>query len=274
MKIEKNESSKWQSKLFVVIFESDTFWGKFFDIILIILISFSVLVVMLESVESFRLENGVLLRDLEWLFTILFTMEYLLRLISVKKNLSYVWSFFGVIDLLAITPTYLSVLIPGAQFLLVIRVLRLLRVFRILKLVKFISQANMLMQALRASRFKISIFIFSILTLVIVIGSLMYVIEGPEHGFSSIPRGIYWAIVTLTTVGYGDISPQTNIGQVLASIVMIIGFAIIAVPTGILTVELSQVQRQMSSNRTCGSCNNPGHDLDSAFCKYCGEKLE
>ena len=274
MKIIKNDSSKWQSKLYVVIFESNTFYGKLFDIILILVISLSVLVVMLESVESVRIKQGELLRNLEWLLTILFTIEYFLRLISVKRRKSYVFSFFGIIDFLAIAPTYISVLIPGAQFLLIIRVLRLLRIFRILKLMQFMSQANILLRALQASRYKISVFIFAVLTLVIVIGALMYVVEGPEHGYSSIPKGIYWAIVTLTTVGYGDMSPQTNLGQVFASLVMIIGFAIIAVPTGIVTVELSNAQQRIISQRSCVYCSRKGHDLDANNCKYCGEKLE
>jgi voltage-gated potassium channel len=207
-------------------------------------------------------------------FTLLFTIEYVLRLLSVRRPLRYATSFFGIIDLLAIIPTYLSIFVPGSQYLLVIRILRLLRVFRLLKLSEYVAEADTLRLALRASRRKISVFISAVVLLVVIIGALMYVIEGEAHGFTSIPISIYWAIVTLTTVGYGDLSPRTAIGQMLASIVMIIGYGIIAVPTGIVTVELAQAARQRGvSRQACPSCGAQGHDLDAHWCKYCGAKL-
>lgn len=273
MKIEKNTSASWKERLFEVIFESDTSSGKLFDVILIAAILISVIVVMLESVVAYRQNYGNLFRSLEWFFTILFTIEYACRILSVKKARPYIFSFFGIVDFLAIVPTYLSELIPGAQFLIVIRILRVLRVFRVLKLMPYISQGNLLLRALKASRYKISLFIFVVLTLVTIIGALMYLIEGEQNGFTSIPRGIYWAIVTLTTVGYGDISPQTSFGQTMAAIVMILGYGIIAVPTGIVTVELAQAQQKILISPTCKHCKRSGHDDDAKFCKHCGELL-
>jgi voltage-gated potassium channel len=209
----------------------------------------------------------------EWFFTILFTIEYLLRLVSVGRPLAYATSFFGVVDLLAILPTYLSILIPGAQYLLVIRILRVLRIFRILKLVQYLGEARMLTQALRASRRKITVFLFVVLTLVTIFGSLIYLIEDPKDGFTSIPKSIYWSIVTLTTVGYGDMSPQTGLGQLLSALIMIIGYGIIAVPTGIVTVELAQAFKRQISTQACPECSAEGHDIDAKFCKYCGSGL-
>lgn len=209
----------------------------------------------------------------EWFFTLLFTIEYVLRLLSVGKPLAYTTSFFGVVDLAAIIPTYLSLLLPGAQYLLVLRLLRVLRVFRVLKLAHYLSEADVLLAALRASRTKITVFLFTILTLVVILGSLIYLIEGEEHGFTSIPRSIYWTIVTLTTVGYGDIAPQTGPGQVLAAIIMIIGYGIIAVPTGIVTAELTRTERQHVSGQACPQCSAEGHDPDAQYCKYCGAEL-
>ena len=200
-------------------------------------------------------------------------MEYVLRLLSVRRPLRYAASFFGVVDLLAIIPTYLSLLVPGSQYLLVIRILRLLRVFRVLKLAEHLSEADVLMRALRASRRKISVFLLTVLTLVVIIGTLLYVIEGEANGFTSIPVGIYWAVVTLTTVGYGDISPKTPVGQTLAAAVMIIGYGIIAVPTGIVTVEIAQAARKPVSTQSCPDCASQGHDADAVHCKYCGAKL-
>ena len=273
MKIEKNTTAPWKAKLFDVIFESDTPSGKRFDVVLIAAILLSVIVVMLESVVVYRQRFGSIFRIMEWAFTILFTIEYICRILSVKKAKPYIFSFFGIVDFLAIMPTYLSALIPGAQYLIVIRVLRVLRVFRVLKLMPYISQGNLLIRALKASRYKISLFIFVVLTLVTIIGALMYLIEGEQYGFTSIPRGVYWAIVTLTTVGYGDISPQTGLGQTLAAIVMIMGYGIIAVPTGIVSVELAQVQQRLLSERTCENCSKTGHADDAKYCKYCGEPL-
>jgi voltage-gated potassium channel len=236
----KSKLSGWRLKIYEVIFESDTPLGKGFDVALIVVILLSVIAVMLESIAEFRNAHLPLLRMAEWVFTIVFTLEYIVRLICVGKPLRYAFSFFGIVDFLAVIPTYLSLLVPGAQYLLIIRLLRVLRIFRVLKLAAYLSESTVLAQALRASRRKIEIFIFTVLTLVVILGSIMYLVEGEENGFTSIPRSIYWAIVTLTTVGYGDISPQTDLGQTLAAFIMIIGYAIIAVPTGIVTAEITR----------------------------------
>jgi voltage-gated potassium channel len=263
-----------RARLHEVIFESDTAAGRYFDLALIWLILLSVTTVILESVREVRDVYGNLLYTLEWVFTLLFTVEYFLRLLSVRHPLRYARSFFGVVDVLAIIPTYLSVLVPGSQYLLVIRILRLLRVFRLLKLSEYVSEADTLRQALRASRRKISVFISAVVLLVVIIGALMYVVEGEANGFTSIPRSIYWAIVTLTTVGYGDLSPKTSLGQMLASVVMVIGYGIIAVPTGIVSVELAHAVRdQRVSGQSCPSCAAEGHDPDAVYCKYCGSSL-
>jgi voltage-gated potassium channel len=257
-----------------VIFEADTPAGKAFDVLLILCILGSVLAVMLDSVKDIRHGYGPFLTTVEWVFTLLFTVEYLLRLISVGRPLKYVASFFGVVDLLAVIPTYLSLMLPGSHYLLVIRVLRILRIFRILKLVQYLSEAKILMQALRSSGRKITVFLFAVMTLVIIFGSLMYIIEGEAHGFTSIPRSIYWAIVTMTTVGYGDIAPQTSFGQMMASVVMVLGYGIIAVPTGIVTVEMGQAFRKKGvSTQACRECGADGHDPDAVHCKYCGSRL-
>ncbi len=263
----------WQSKLHEIIFEADTFTGKIFDISLIVLILLSVLAVMLDSVTSIRQNFGNTLYLLEWMFTIVFTIEYILRLLSVGRPLRYATSFYGIIDLLAIVPTYLSMLIPGSQYLLVIRILRVLRIFRVLKLAKYLNQSQILMAALKASRRKITVFLFAVLTVVVIFGSLIYVIEGEEHGFTSIPRSIYWAIVTLTTVGYGDISPKTGLGQALAAVIMILGYGIIAVPTGIVSVELAQAQKIHTNTQACPQCSAEDHDDDATHCKFCGSNL-
>jgi len=264
---------KWRSKVHEFIFEADTPAGKMFDILLIATILLSVIAVMLDSVKVINLHYGDILYKIEWFFTILFTIEYLLRLISVGKPLKYATSFFGIIDLFAILPTYFSLLLPGSQYFLVIRLMRVLRIFRVLKLVRFLREARFLLQALRASSRKILIFFFTVLTLVVIFGSLMYVIENEADGFTSIPKSIYWAIVTLTTVGYGDISPQTPIGQSLAAIIMILGYSIIAVPTGIVTVEIAQQYKEQISTQSCPQCSAEGHDHDAKHCKYCGSKL-
>ncbi len=262
----------WQAKLHTVIFEADTQSGKIFDVILIVSIVGSVLAVMLDSVGAIRLRYGDMFYWLEWAFTILFTIEYLFRLICVGRPTRYALSFFGIIDLLAILPTYLSLMVTGTHFLVVIRVLRVLRVFRVLKLVQYVSEARVLALALRQSRRKIFIFVFTVLTLVVVLGSFMYVIEGQASGFTSIPRGIYWAIVTMTTVGYGDISPTTVLGQTLASVVMLIGYSIIAVPTGIVTAAMTQASKEIST-QACPQCSAEGHDPDAEHCKFCGAAL-
>lgn len=263
----------WRAALHEVIFEADTPAGKWFDIALIVSIITSVLIVMMDSVASFRAAHGVWLIRAEWMFTALFSVEYVLRLVSVRRPERYALSFFGVVDLLAVLPTYVSLFVPGAQYLLVIRVLRILRIFRVLKLVQYVSEARVLVLALKAASRKITVFLFTVMTLVVIFGSLLYVIEGEENGFTSIPRSIYWAIVTLTTVGYGDISPATNLGQTVAAIIMILGYSILAVPTGIVTVEMSRAVRREMSTQACPSCSADGHDTDAKHCKYCGEKL-
>lgn len=268
-----NVSSSLRQRLYEIIFESDTPAGKLFDILLILAITVSVMVVMADSIRSIREEWLVPLRTTEWLFTLIFTVEYALRIYSVDKPAKYIFSFFGIVDLLAIMPTYFSVFLPATAYLVVIRVLRILRVFRILKLGAYLGQADMLLLSLRASRKKIEVFLFTVMTLVIVFGSLMYLIEGEENGFTSIPRSIYWAIVTMTTVGYGDIAPKTNIGQVLASVIMICGYSIIAVPTGIVTTEMFYASGRRRSDRICGQCGSRFHEEDSLYCRYCGHKL-
>lgn len=264
---------RWRASLHEVIFEADTPAGRAFDVMLLWCIVLSVVVVLLESVASIQDRYPSLLRAAEWVFTISFTVEYILRLLSVGRPMRYAVSFYGVVDLLAIVPTYLSVLLPGAQTLLVIRALRLLRVFRVLKLVRFVEEARLLGQALRGSRHKITVFLGTVLTLALIVGTLMYLIEGEANGFDSIPRSIYWAIVTLTTVGYGDIAPATVLGQMLASLVMILGYSIIAVPTGIVTVELSKAAQAHVSTQACPQCSADGHDSDAEHCKYCGARL-
>ncbi len=265
---------QWRTRLHEIIFEADTPVGKLFDVVLIGSIVCSVAVVLLDSMATVQDQYGNLLYAAEWFFTILFTLEYIMRLMSVRTPIKYATSFFGVVDLLAILPTYLSVLFPGSQYLLTIRVLRLLRVFRVFKLATYVKEAQVIITALQASRRKISVFLFAVMMIVIIIGSIMHVVEGAENGFDNIPTSIYWAIVTLTTVGYGDITPQTSIGQLIASVVMIIGYAIIAVPTGIVTAELTQAgHKSRVSTQACPSCSLDGHDHDAVYCKYCSARL-
>lgn len=272
-KIRPVPDARWRQKLHEIIFEAETLPGKLFDIVLICAIIFSVIIVVLDSVGRFQREYGSFFYAAEWGFTILFTVEYILRLLSVRYPLRYALSFFGVIDVLAIIPTYASLFVPGAQFLLTVRVLRLLRVFRIFKLTEYVAESQLLIKALSASAKKIGVFILAVLTLVTVIGSIIYVIEGEQNGFKDIPTSIYWAIVTLTTVGYGDISPQTALGQLFASIVMILGYGIIAVPTGIVTVELARAVSGKMTTEACRICLAEGHDTDAVYCKYCGARL-
>ncbi len=275
MPIPRNPRKEW---LHEIIFEADTPTGKVFDITLLILIVASVLTVMLESIDSLASRYSRWFYIIEWGFTIFFTLEYFLRIYSVYRPRKYITSFFGIIDLLAIIPTYLSLFIAGTQYLLVIRALRLLRIFRIFKLVKFLKESSAIVKALNASRPKITVFMFFILVMVIIFGSIMYLVEGNQNtGFDSIPRSIYWAIVTLTTVGYGDISPVTNLGQFLAAVVMILGYAVIAVPTGIVSAEIIRgegKEKEPSTNtQACRYCGKEGHDDDAIHCKYCGEIL-
>jgi len=266
--------SPLRDKMHEVIFEADTPAGKAFDVVLIVSIILSIIAVMLDSVADFRYAHGPLLMAVEWFFTILFTVEYLLRLYCVGRPLLYARSFYGVVDLLAIVPTYLSLLLPGTHYLLVIRVLRILRIFRVFKLVPYLSEAHHLMSALRASARKITVFLYTVLIMSVIFGSIMYVVEGEANGFTSIPRSIYWTIVTLTTVGYGDISPQTSLGQMIASGVMILGYGIIAVPTGIVTVEMTQAYgKKKVTTQSCPQCSAEGHDSDAVHCKFCGTPL-
>lgn len=267
------DRQSWRETLFQVIFGTDTPAGKAFDVILIASILISVACVILESVHPIRIVYGRLLYGIEWFFTLLFTIEYVLRLISVRRPVGYAFSFFGLVDLLAILPTYLSIIIPGSQSLLTIRTLRLLRIFRVFKLTYYSREAGLLISALHASSRKISVFIFTVLVIVVICGSAMYVLEGEKSGFTDIPTSIYWAIVTLTTVGYGDISPHTPLGKALASFLMIVGYGIIAVPTGIVTVELSRSTARDTEARSCAACGLAGHAADAGFCRGCGKEL-
>jgi voltage-gated potassium channel len=263
-----------KDKLYDIIFEADTREGKIFDVVLLILIILSVVAVSLESVKSVQEEFGSFLYFFEWFITIIFTIEYCFRAYVVKKRLSYVISPLGIIDLLSILPTYLGIFVTGAQGLIVIRALRLLRVFRILKLAQYVYDSKYIISALKESRTKISVFLFTVLILVLIIGAAMYLIEGGENGFNSIPESIYWAIVTLTTVGYGDITPVTIVGRFMASIVMIIGYSIIAVPTGIVTAEFTARRNKTISTKVCPECLHDDHEKDAAYCKKCGVKIE
>jgi voltage-gated potassium channel len=274
--LENPPLSPWREKLRVIIFEADTPAGKVFDVGLLVAIVLSVLAVLFDSVTTFRSQHGQLLTSAEWIFTLLFTVEYALRLICSPRPLHYARSFFGVVDLLAILPTYLSLLFPGAESMIVIRGLRLLRVFRVFKLGQFLGEASLLRNALASSRHKITVFLGTITILVTILGAAMYLIEGEENGFTSIPVAIYWAIVTMTTVGYGDMAPITVSGKVLASFVMIMGYSIIAVPTGIVTaeiVETAAASRRITT-RSCSNCLSEGHDRDATYCKDCAAPLE
>lgn len=261
-----------KERLYEIIFEADTREGKIFDVVLLFVILLSIALVMLESVSSIRYSYSKILKVMEWVITIIFTIEYILRLLIVKKPLRYIFSFYGIIDFLAVIPTYLSILIAGSQSLVVIRILRLLRVFRILKLTRYTQAGRNLLRAMWASREKISVFVFFVLTIVVIFGTVMYLVEGESNGFNSIPQSIYWAIVTLTTVGYGDISPATPLGQLLASVIMIMGYAIIAVPTGIVTAEMLRPST-LQNTQVCPDCLFDRHDDDANFCKKCGAKL-
>lgn len=263
----------WRHRLFVIIFEADTRAGRRFDLTLIGCILASVGVVMLDSVRDLEVDYGALFRVLEWLFTVVFTIEYGLRLYCVDRPRRYATSFFGIVDLISIVPSFLSLVFAGANYLLVVRIFRILRVFRILKLARFTGQAALLVRAVRASSHKITVFLIFIAALVTTFGCLVYLVEGRENGFTSIPKSIYWAIVTLTTVGYGDIYPHTDLGQLIAAIVMITGYAVIAVPTGIFTAELSQELKLQRATRPCPSCGKADHELSARFCSRCGARL-
>lgn len=270
----QSELTGTRRRLQEIIFEAETPSGKAFDVGLIFVILLSVAAVMLESVESIRAEYGWLLRMLEWIFTGLFTVEYVLRIYCTVKPIKYIRSFFGIVDFISIAPTLLSVVLPGAQSLQVIRALRLLRIFRVLKLAHYLGEANTLKAALSASRPKITIFLIAVINIAAIFGALMYLVEGQQGGFDSIPQAMYWAIVTMTTVGFGDIAPVTTGGKLVASVLMLMGYGIIAVPTGIVSAELARAdQLKKVSTHSCPSCSQEGHAVDAIFCKYCGERM-
>ena len=264
---------KWKHRLHEIIYEADTPAGKFFDVVLLVTILLSVVFVALESVASIDAVYHEYLNWAEWIITLLFTLEYFLRIISVTKPSKYIFSFYGIIDLMSTLPKYLSLILAGTHSLVALKALRLLRVFRILKLTKYVSESNTLIKALRSSRTKISVFIFGVLILCIIFGTLMYLIEDDSSGFTSIPRSIYWCIVTLTTVGYGDIAPQTPIGQLVASLIMIMGYGIIAVPTGIVTAEFSKQKPIDANTQACPHCLTLSHKEGALFCHQCGKLI-
>lgn len=273
----KNKWDILKQKIYIIIYGSNTFAGKLFDLVLLAVILLSVILVMLESIESYDMKHHTLLKVLEWVITIFFTIEYVLRIICNKQPLKYIFSFYGIVDLISIMPMYLSFFVSDLGILSVVRALRLLRLFGILNLVPYIGQESNLKLAIKASRTKIIVFIYFIVVVSILLGALMYVIEGKDNGFTSIPKSIYWCIVTLTTVGYGDIAPQTTIGQMIASFIMIMGYGIIAVPTGIVTAEFTSLKRNKSIDarrrRTCASCTTTIYDDDANYCYNCGQKL-
>lgn len=267
------ESLSWRERLYVIIFFTNTPSGKRFDTWLLAFIFASLLVVIVDSMAPYRDQHGALLAALEWAFTAVFAVEYLLRVYCHPHPRKYIFSFYGVIDLLSVLPAFIALVWPDAQYLLVVRAIRMMRVFRVLKLTPYLSQANFLLVALRGSRQKIVVFLLSVLTMVLIYGTLMYVIEGPENGFTSIPMSIYWAVVTITTVGFGDIVPNTPLGKALAALVMITGYAIIAVPTGIFTAELATSMRTDTVQHSCPTCEKPSHEVHAAYCSRCGVQL-
>jgi voltage-gated potassium channel len=264
---------KLRHRLHTIIYEADTPAGKFFDMALLAIILLSVAALLLESVAPIKMEYGKALSIIEWTITIFFTIEYIFRALSVRRPLKYILSFYGIIDLLATLPTYVDLLFPGFHYLLALRAVRLLRVFRILKLMHFVGASNLLLIALLRSRTKILVFLYTVLVLAVIMGTIMYMVEGPQNGFTSIPVAIYWTIVTMTTVGFGDITPSTPLGQVISSIIMIIGYGIIAVPTGIVTSELTRHYRTDKNTQACPDCAEPHHRDDAFFCFHCGARL-
>lgn len=273
MKKLETKNRNWREILHEVIYEADTREGKLFDIVLLMAIIVSIAVVMLESVKEIADTYSSLLNITEWIITILFSAEYILRIVSIKKPSKYIFSFYGIIDFLSTIPKYLSLFFVGTHHLVALRALRLMRVFRILKLARFIGESNNLIRALKASRARISVFLFFVLIVCIILGTVMYLIEGADNGFTSIPRSVYWAIVTMTTVGYGDIAPQTPLGQFIASAIMILGYAIIAIPTGIVSSEMSKAEDIDLNTQSCPNCSYEGHDDDAIYCYHCGSKL-
>lgn len=272
--MEANKIERLRHKLHEIIYEADTPFGKLFDLILLLLILLSIVAVMLESVASIHLLYGKELAIIEWIITIFFSLEYIGRIIAVKKPLKYIFSFYGIIDLLATLPAYIDLIFPGWHFLVSLRAIRLLRVFRILKLVHFVGASNQLVTALKKSRLKIAVFLFSVIVLCIILGTIMYMIEGPENGFTSIPMSIYWTIVTLTTVGFGDITPVTPFGQFVSMVIMILGYGIIAVPTGLVTAEFMSKDRTVNENtQVCPNCSADHHRDGAKYCYHCGHTL-
>ncbi len=267
------QRASWRDELYRVIFEADTPAGKVFDLVLVVSIVLSVLAVMLDSVAVIHASWKSELLFLEWLFTIVFTLEYIARVVSVHKATGYIFSFMGMVDLLSTLPSYIGLFMSGANYSMALRLLRLLRIFRVLKLAYYLEESAVMAHALAASKRKLLVFLLSVLMLVMILGTLMFAVEGPENGYSSIPKSIYWAIVTLTTVGYGDIAPRTPAGQAIASLVMILGYAIIAVPTGIVTVELARSQANQNFVIACPRCLLEGHAQDAKCCRRCGERL-
>ena len=264
---------KLKQKLYRIIFDADTPAAKGFDIVLIFIIILSVVAVILESVPSFNERFGPMLHSTEWVITIVFTIEYLARILTHPKPLKYIFSFYGIIDFLAIIPTYLDLIFTGAMGFAVIRGLRLLRIFRIMKITRYSREGRIILEALKASRVKTLVFLFAVLIMVLIIGTLMYLIEGEDSGFTSIPAGVYWAIVTLTTVGFGDITPASNLGKFIASFVMILGYGVIAVPTGIAIFEIASAAKSRREKRECDACGHNAHDGNANYCNSCGEKL-
>lgn len=276
MAIQKDykRGSKIRRKLHEIIYEADTPAGKFFDLLLILLILISVASVMLESIDAVQQRYGKELAIIEWIITIFFTLEYIGRIVAVKRPMRYIGSFYGIIDLLATLPAYIDLLFPGLHFLLSLRAIRLLRIFRILKLVHFVGASNQLVVSLKRSKLKIAVFLFNVIVLCVILGTLMYMIEGPENGFSSIPMAIYWTIVTLTTVGFGDITPQTPFGQFVSMVIMIVGYGIIVVPTGLITAEFISNMKSDTNTQVCPNCSADHHKDIARYCYSCGHSLE
>ncbi|AOR29193.1 potassium voltage-gated channel subfamily KQT [Formosa sp. Hel1_33_131] len=271
-----NQSKSWREKVHEIIYEADTPAGKLFDVLLLIVILISILLVMLESVESIEAEYSAILNTSEWVITILFSLEYIVRIIIVKKPRAYIFSFYGIIDLLSTIPKYLSLFFVGTHSLIALRALRLMRVFRILKLTRFIGETANFGKALKRSRVKIAVFLSFVIVLCVILGTVMYLVESEQDsGFSSIPRSVYWAVVTLTTVGYGDIAPITALGQFIASLIMILGYGIIAIPTGIVTSEMTKTEEKLIPHNTqaCSNCNETYHQDDAEYCHKCGYKI-
>lgn len=266
--------SDLKRRLRVVIFGTDTPAGRYFDLALIVCIVLSVGLVFIDTVAAVHNQYGQYIRVAEWMFTIIFTLEYGLRLYCSAHPLKYARSFYGLVDLLSVLPSYLALFFPGANFTLVIRILRLFRIFRVLKLLRYLSEGNLLLKAMMLSSRKVVMFFFSVSLIIMVLGAIMYVVEGPDNGFSSIPKSIYWTIVTITTVGYGDITPQTDLGQAIAAFTMLLGYSIIAIPTGILTAEISQEMGRTRDLRRCSNCLKTGHENDAVFCNHCGSELQ